>query len=92
MSRLTAAAEGEACVRCGSIGTTVSCHYSGLRQHAYGKGRGIKGADLAAADLCMECHSHFDSYETPNDWERSEEFLHCCMLTILRRYAKGILR
>lgn len=92
MSKLTAAADGEPCVRCGSIGTTVSCHYSGLRQHAYGKGRGIRGSDLAAADLCMQCHQHFDGYETPNDWERSEEFLHCCILTIIRRYEKGILR
>lgn len=93
MSKLTAAAEGQYCIRCyANDGTVVSCHYSGLRQHDYGKGCGRKGNDLAAADLCRTCHRYFDEYQTPNDWTRSEEFLHYCMLTILRRWDQRVIK
>ncbi len=91
MSKLRRVDPDEPCVRCGNVGSTVLAHYSGLRQHSYGKGRGIKGSDLAAALLCGACHDFFDSYKTPNDWERSEEFLHLCMLTVIRRHAMGVI-
>lgn len=93
MSKLTKAANGQYCVRCyANDETVVSCHYSGLRQLDYGKGKGRKGNDLIAADLCKRCHDYFDLYETPNDWVRSEEFLHYCVLTILRRWDQGVIK
>lgn len=82
------AAEGQSCVRCGKQdGTIVGCHYTGLRQHTYGKGRGIKCSDAATADLCMECHAYFDQPQQRKSVDASEEFLHCIMLTIIRRLA-----
>lgn len=60
-------------------------HYSGPWQHRFGKGRGIKGDDIAAAELCMRCHKYFDEYESGNTIERSEEFLALCLLTNIRR-------
>lgn len=97
MSKLTEAARGQSCVRCNAEdGTICSCHYSGPWQHRFGKGRGIKGEDLVAADLCMVCHSYFDEYKGVNSDEtaiqRSDEFLACCMLTIIRRLGQGVLR
>ena len=65
----------------------VLCHYSGPWQHRFGKGRGIKGNDLAAAELCARCHKWFDEYEAGNTVERSEEFLAMCLLTNMRRAA-----
>lgn len=92
MSKLRKAAEGQSCVRCGSTGTTILAHYSGLRQHDYGKGKAIKGADVAAAHLCHQCHEYFDQYAEGNTWERSEEFLHLCMMTIIRLFKLGVIK
>lgn len=95
MSKWTAAANGETCVRCGAPGRTALAHYTGLRQHNYGKGKGIKGCDLIGAHLCNgpgSCHEYFDGYLTENNWERSEEFLHCCALTIIRLAKKGVIK
>ena len=78
---LRKAANGESCIRCGRIGATVLAHYCGLRQHDYGKGTGLKGHDAIGADLCNgpgSCHEYFDTYESDNDVERSEEFLPLC--------------
>jgi hypothetical protein len=73
-------------VRCGrDDGTTVLAHYAGPWQHRFGKGRGIKGNDIAAAELCYGCHTYFDEYKSGNTVERSEEFLAMCLLTNIRR-------
>ena len=51
-------ARGESCQNCGvQDDSVVLAHYSGIRQHAYGKGRGIKGSDWMAAPQCMTCHA-----------------------------------
>lgn len=97
MSKLRNASRGQACVRCGKQDdTVVLCHYSGPYQHKFGKGRGIKGNDAAAADLCGECHRFFDEYrsEVSEGWKvaRSEEFLAACLLTVIRRIQQGILK
>lgn len=99
MSKLTAAAKGQSCIRCGvSDDTTVLCHYSGVWQHRFGKGTGIKGHDIAGADLCVRCHKFFDEYESQvgasEGWKiaRSEEFLAACLLTVIRRIQQGILK
>jgi hypothetical protein len=58
MKDLRKLARGEPCMNCGSTDeSVVLAHYSGLRQHTYGKGRGIKGSDWLAAPQCMRCHS-----------------------------------
>jgi hypothetical protein len=90
--KYTDAAKGQACVRCGAKdGTVVPCHYTGLRQHTYGKGHRIKCTDVATADLCSTCHVYFDQPTERKSVERSEEFLHCILLTVIRRLAAGIL-
>ena len=88
--KLMAASKDRSCVSCGADnGTVVRCHYSGMRQHQYGKGRGIKGHDLIAADLCNKCHAKYDQYKVGSgdtqyqkDIDHSERFLHCVVLTL----------
>jgi hypothetical protein len=91
IQKLRNAAEGRTCVRCGAP-DAVLAHYSGPRQHAYGKGRGIKGHDAVAAMLCSVCHSWFDEYKDGNTVERSEEFLHYVALTIIRLFNSGVIK
>lgn len=89
------AARHESCVRCGKPGYTVLAHYTGVRQLSYGKAIGDKGHDAIAADLCNgpgSCHEYFDQYKSENDLRRSEEFLHLCALTIIRRFERGVMR
>ena len=82
---LLALAKHSACVRCeADDGTIVGAHYTGIRQHAYGKGRGLKGSDIAVAFLCRACHEYFDQPAERKSIERSEEFLHCIMLTLMK--------
>lgn len=97
--KLTSASRDRACSCCEKRdGTVVRCHYSGMRQHTYGKGRGIKCHDLAAADLCIECHAKFDNYEMgqgdtklQRDIDQSEQFLHCVMVTLVQDWKEGII-
>lgn len=94
MSAITESARHQSCIRCGRDGETRAAHYNGFRQHAYGKGRGIKCNDVATADFCHTCDDLF-SEANYSKWpggsksiERSEEFLHWCMMTNIRRSAK----
>jgi hypothetical protein len=89
---LRRAARDNICVRCFRGNSTVGCHYTGLRQHDYGKGKGIKCTDLAIADLCNDCHRYFDVDIVYKSIDKSEEFLHCIMLTIIRRHKEGIIK
>ena len=82
---LLALAKHSACVRCeADDGTIVAAHYTGIRQHSYGKGRSLKGSDIAVAFLCCDCHKYFDQPTERKSIERSEEFLHCIMLTLIK--------
>lgn len=90
--KYTDAAKGQTCLRCGiDDGTIVACHYTGFRQHSYGKGRGLKPDDIVTADLCVKCHAWLDSPKRKSI-ERSEEFLNLIVLTQIRRLADGILK
>ena len=100
MSKITKSANGQMCVRCGSNdGTICARHYNGLRQHMYGKGKGIKCHDIASAELCAECDSLFsegvsveyDDGRAGKSTTRSEAFLHYCMLTNIARLERGDL-
>lgn len=91
MSKITESARHQSCIRCGMEGETRACHNNGFRAHAYGKGRGIKCHDLATAEFCQSCDDLF-SEKNYHLWpggsksiERSEEFLHYILLTIIRR-------
>jgi len=86
-------AKDQPCAACGrNDGTTVLAHYTGLRQHAYGKGRGQKPDDFMAAELCAECHRAFDSPEYSKDEEASEAFLHAIALTWRRWVDDGLVK
>lgn len=91
IARLVDDAANQPCIRCGRTGETRRCHYNGIRQHAYGKGRGIKCSDIMTAEFCYFCDKLF-SEESYHRWkdgsksiERSEEFLHWIAETNIRR-------
>ena len=105
MSKLTDASKGVACIKCGGQ-NAYSCHYNGPRQHDYGKGRGIKCSDMATAEFCKKCDALFSEGTTAasikklfdivmfwkDKWDRSEEFLHWCMMTNIRRFKNEVLK
>lgn len=85
------------CIRCHSTGSTCGRHYNGQRQHAYGKGRGIKCHPLMIADLCDACDEDFQegSVDKNNYVARdiySEEFQHWCIMSAIRRVERGIIK
>lgn len=55
--KLLDSAEGQSCVLCESIGTTVSAHANSV---ALGKGTGIKVPDYYSAQVCQRCHDMID--------------------------------
>ena len=92
-TKLTQASKGRTCVNCGADdGTIVRAHYSGIRALSYGKGRGIKGHDVIAADLCARCHNRLDQYTDGNAIDQSEQFLHLCALTLVRDIRDGVYK
>ncbi len=88
---LREAARGKSCVRCDTPYSSQGCHYTGLRQHEFGKGVGIKGHDLMQADLCTPCHQYFDIETIHKSIEKSEEFFMCIARTVIRRYNEGVI-
>ncbi len=92
--KLRDAAQGQSCVRCGSLLGVVLCHYFGPRRHAYGGGMSRKGHDAVAAMLCGSCHLLMDtqSRDKSKKWELSEEFLHYCALTWIRWIGNGTVK
>ena len=91
------ARSGKPCIRCKSNdGTVCGRHYNGQRQHAYGKGRGIKGHPFAVADLCTKCDEDFqegtaDKADPQARDEYSEDFQHWCLMSLIRRAEDGIV-
>jgi hypothetical protein len=80
------------CVRCWvRDGTIVPAHYFGPRRHMLGGGMGHKVTDAAIAALCLRCHTHMDTYQDGNTWERSEEFLFLVVLTHHMLLRQGLL-
>lgn len=91
MSAITEHARNQPCIRCGKLGETRACHYNGFRAYSYGKGRGIKCHDIVTAEFCQSCDDDF-SEKNYGNWpegsksiDRSEEFLHWVVMTIIRR-------
>lgn len=94
MSKLTESSRGQDCIRCTAPGA-YACHYSGPRQHAFGKGRGRKCSDVASAEFCHKCDQVFSEGSTAefdDKWERSEQFMYWIMMTNIRRIERGVLK
>ena len=53
------AAKDVPCIRCGKEGETRACHYNGVCQDVFGKGRGQKCDDLMTAEFCHLCDQRF---------------------------------
>lgn len=91
-----ARSEGNVCIRCGSVGTVCGRHYNGLMQHSFGKGRGIKCHPFLVADFCQDCDAEFQEGSVPKtNYEAriaySEDFMHWCFLTLIRRHERGVI-
>lgn len=88
------AARDVPCIRCGRAGETRACHFNGLGQLQYGKGRGQKCSDLMTAEFCQACDSLFTEGSTHEFWHNKEsragDFLHWIALTNIRRLERGI--
>ena len=95
------AARDMPCIRCGREGETRACHYNGLWQHQYGKGRGQKCSDLMTAEFCHSCDQLFSEgklspfYSKETDYKylpeiRDAEFHHWIAMTNIRRIENGI--
>ncbi|MCK5612782.1 hypothetical protein KAR91_63505 [Candidatus Pacearchaeota archaeon] len=95
MSKITKSAKGQTCIKCGHP-ESFAAHYNGVRQHSFGKGRGIKCDDIASAEFCYKCDQQFKEGSQDerwmNKWERSEEFLFYVTLTNIRRFKEGRLK
>lgn len=55
--KLKKAANGQPCVLCRSVGTTVAAHSNSLE---HGRGMGHKAPDYYVAYLCQGCHDRVD--------------------------------
>jgi len=90
--KLLNASNGRPCARCGrQDGTIVRCHYTGFRQHSFGKGRGIKADDHCSADLCKSCHAYFDNPKQHKSIEASEEFMYLILMALRQDFIEGII-
>lgn len=56
-AKLKKAANGQPCVLCRSVGTTVAAHSNSLE---HGRGMGHKAPDYYVAYLCQGCHDRVD--------------------------------
>ncbi len=65
--RLRQSANGEPCVCCGSVGTTVWAHSN---ESAHGKGMSIKAHDLLGLYLCGDCHANYDRGPSSREGKR----------------------
>ena len=95
---MTDARSGHSCIRCKvQDGTVCGRHYNGQRQHQYGKGRGIKCHPFLVADFCNRCDREFIEGAIPKDdhevqTDRSEEFQHWCLMSLIRRVKSGVIK
>lgn len=87
--KLLASAEGQSCVTCGAMGTTVACHANSV---ALGKGTGIKCPDVFTVHWCVRCHGLYDGREGHLTKEEKEAmFTKAFYLTVARWFNQGIV-
>lgn len=87
--KLLRSAEGQPCVLCGSIGTTVSAH---CNMPEYGKGVGIKCSDALTAQVCQYHHDLIDGRTGKlNKEEKREMWTRAFILTVKRLFDQGVV-
>lgn len=87
--KLLKAARDQACVLCGSVGTTVPAHANSV---ALGKGTGIKAPDYYIAFLCQQHHDLYDGRQGRLTMEEKEElWLRAYVRTVARWFELGIV-
>lgn len=94
MSKFTQSSKGQYCIKCGAPGA-FSAHYCGVRQHSFGKGRGIKCNDLASAEFCQKCDLEFAEGQMKgfiDKWDKSEQWMFWIMMTNIRRVERGDIK
>jgi len=94
--KVMADARKNPCIRCGATEGVYGRHYNGLRQHRFGKGRGIKCHGVCIADFCAECDKAFHEGSTCKDdltarTNYSEEFMFWCLMSQIRRVDNGVI-
>jgi hypothetical protein len=93
VSKLTSKTKGHNCIRCGSP-DAYACHYNGIRQHSFGKGRGIKANNLMTAEFCYHCDQLYTEGSTvgfDDKVDRSEQFMFWVSMTNIARISRGDL-
>lgn len=85
--KLLKAAKDQACVLCGSFGSTVSAHCN-MTEH--GKGTGIKCPDSLVAWLCQDCHRRVDEGHCTKD-ERRLLWYRAFARTVVQLFEQGIV-
>jgi Protein of unknown function (DUF1364) len=86
---LLKSADGQSCVRCGAIGTTVACHANSV---ALGKGTGVKAPDWTAVHLCVRCHAEYDGrIGRLTKAEKEELWQRAFIRTMARYFEQGIV-
>jgi hypothetical protein len=87
MPKLTKAAQGETCVACGCHSDTVV-----LAHRNEGKGGAIKSHDCWGLDLCINCHTTYDTGKTMTRDEKRAWFNEHYPAQVLRWIRKGVLK
>lgn len=88
--KLRKAAEGRACVLCGSVGTTVGAHSNSL---AHGRGMSHKCPDYYMAYLCHRCHDEVDGRAGGlTKEEKREKWLSAFVRTVAVWFEEGIVK
>jgi len=103
LTKLLRGRSGRPCADCGLPGSD-NAHYRGMRQHWFGKGRGIKPHDLMTAYLCRKCHVELDLYLDNKHHQQegldliqrkimaSEYFFFLVAKTLIQDVEEGIIR
>lgn len=91
----TLIAKGRFCIRCFFTKKEYvyngieMAHYTGFRQMAFGKGRGVKVPGILKCPLCGDCHKYFDQPSGRKSVELSEDFLFYISLFIAQEFEKN---
>lgn len=89
--KLLDSAEGQSCVLCDEVGTTVSAHANSV---TLGKGTGIKAPDYYTAHLCRRHHDMADGRIKPEPPYKSgfELWQWAYIKTVARWFNQGIVK
>lgn len=88
--KLLKSAEGQPCMICGSVGTTIAAHANSV---ALGKGTGIKAPDFYTAWMCQVCHDLYDGRRGKlTRAEKEEMWVTAYLRTVKRWFELGIVR